>query len=584
MKSTVMKAMFATVLAVGVAMAQAEDEYDYGGGGESKQGREDVGRGKLGGEGGGLNADNKEGEKGDGPELKAKATTVEEALSNYAQKHDWNLGAYDEGKKRIIVQEVRKMDLDFNPSVDEKKFLDLRTELASELLLVAKGEVISTLYTTMSAERLLSIPGNPLRSKVSREEELFRKQMAETQRQLKRLGEKVDAAEKDVGTLNASEVMASISAWFANAEKKNLAAKYDADKKELYRNAKADFVAAEKRYSEMMSKAETLKGQITKSFKSSMTRKSEFQLHGGTVLHQVEKVFEKNGKYRFEIGLLYSWSEERALAAQAILSGKEMRFKPGKYSLREWLDNKKTKNSLALLLGPRTYIDKDGNMWYMGFSAACASEVSDVEEENQRIALEEARAEVGYALFAEACVKNVLTKEMVARDAKGVGHETERRVSKILHNETREKFDNLGLSGLGNVLPMTKVKNPRTGIEFWVCGFGINASSSANVREIKKRMEALAREMNVAVATQNEAERMIRDWIAAGKTDPRVRRDAEKYVRDVIEKYPPSGNGSVPPPKAGPQGGVGAKPEDPPAPDRPDPELYEEDDDEEEEG
>ena len=79
-------------------------------------------------------------------------------------------------------------------------------------------------------------------------------------------------------------------------------------------------------------------------------------------------------------------AQETQNAAAAVLSAKPLKLKPGKKTLREWLDSKAQSRALAQWVGPRRYIDKNGDMWFIGIAAAPVAEESAEQETNEQIA------------------------------------------------------------------------------------------------------------------------------------------------------------------------------------------------------
>lgn len=116
----------------------------------------------------------------------------------------------------------------------------------------------------------------------------MRKQLLAAQEELAKLDRNLADALAARDGITASELVAVISSWFTKAEQENLAAKMDADKKERYANAKAEFEEAEKAYKDLAEKAEALKGTISKTMKTSLSRVSEMPIYGCTILQQAE--------------------------------------------------------------------------------------------------------------------------------------------------------------------------------------------------------------------------------------------------------------------------------------------------------
>ena len=108
-------------------------------------------------------------------------------LENYLAEKGWNKG-YDEEKNRIIV--VGKVDFDVDdPEHITKDFIHLRSVKMNELLLRLKGQVIQLIFSTMSAQRILDIPGNPIQVVINEELKQAEESLASAAKALEKLNE-----------------------------------------------------------------------------------------------------------------------------------------------------------------------------------------------------------------------------------------------------------------------------------------------------------------------------------------------------------------------------------------------------------
>ena len=458
--------------------------------------------------------------------------SASEQISMYAEEKGYMLGTYDEAKDRIVVQEKISFDID-NPEVSSD-YLDLRKEKMSELLLSAKALIISTIYSSMSAERILDIPDNPIAKQVAKQNEKVEKQIKASRKQLDRLGANLDEAAANKEGMTTAEWMASISAWFMSADKENVAAKYDADKKELYANAKAEFEKAKDEYESMLEKAEKIKGEVRKELNTKIGLLSSMQIHGCTVLQQADSVTEKNGKYKYETCILYSWSGERMSAAQHVLAATELKLKPGNNTIQKWLGNKRRSGALSDWIGPRSYVDSNGDMWFLGIAPAPCSDNSDQEEQNLKTARMEARAEVGFALYADAFTKQDVQKLMQGKDTKGLGVADDYKVFKSYGEHSGERFENLQLFGLGK-LGEYKVKDA-TGQDIYVVIYGMNASSAKAMKAIKDKMHILGLEINTHQEFERERQNRMNEQIMSSRNNAAARVAGARQVDGMVQE------------------------------------------------
>lgn len=448
----------------------------------------------------------------------APAQTAKEAIEDYFNSKDgWNKG-YDEEADRIIVSDFIEFDIK-NPKVSAD-FIDLRKEKMSELMLKAKAKIIETIMSKMSGSRILDVPGNPIAKQLEKEQSEMNKALAAAREDLAKLdGNLADAlARRD--NVTPSELVAVISSWFTSAEKENIAAKYDADKKERYDNAKADFEAAAAKYKELAEKAEALKGTISKEMKTSLSRVSEMPIYGCTVLQQAESISEKNGRYKYQIAILYSWSGEMMKASGEILKGQSVKFTPGKKSIKEWISGKAKKGALAQWIGPRQYIDNNGNMWFIGISCAAVDDDADTSEANREAAELEAAAEVMFALYSDATSSKTLNKLM--RTKIGANGEKETQIYKDYSKSQGEAFKDIQISGNAELWSGT-VRHEPSGLDMHVVVYGVNSGSVKALKDIQARAVALGIEVNTYQEMERGRQEQLRRTFEASKNNPAAR-------------------------------------------------------------
>lgn len=448
----------------------------------------------------------------------APAQTAKEAIEEYFNsKENWSKG-YDEEADRIIVSDFIEFDVK-NPKVSAD-FIDLRKEKMSELMLKAKAKVIETIMSKMSGARILDVPGNPIAKQLEKEQKEMNKALQAARDDLARLDADLAAALNARDGVTASELVAVISSWFTKAEKENIAAKFDADKKERYANAKADFEAAEAKYKELAEKAEALKGTVSKEMKTSLSRVSAMPIYGCTVLQQAESITEKNGRYKYQIAILYSWSGEMMKASGEILKGESVKFTPGKKSMKEWIAGKAKKGALAQWVGPRQFIDNKGNMWFIGISCAAIDDDADTSESNREAAELEAAAEVMFALYSDATTSKTLNKLM--RTKVGANGEKETQIYKDFSKSQGEAFKDVQISGNAELWSGT-VRHEPSGLDMHVVVYGVNSGSVKALKDIQARAVALGIEVNTYQEMERGRQDLLRKTFDASKSNSAAR-------------------------------------------------------------
>lgn len=457
--------------------------------------------------------------------------TAKEMIEDYFNsKEGWNKG-YDEEADRIIVTDYIEFDVK-NPKVSSG-FIDERKERMTELLLKAKSKIIETIMSKMSGSRILDVPGNPIAKQLEKENAEMNKALAAAKDDLAKLDANLADALARRDGVTPSELVAVISSWFTSAEKENIAEKFDADKKERYDNAKADFEAAAAKYKELSEKAEALKGTIQKEMKTSLSRVSEMPIYGCTVLQQADSISEKNGRYKYQIAIVYSWSGEMMKAAGEILKGQAVKFNPGKKSMKEWIASKAQKGALSSWVGPRQYIDNQGNMWFLGIACSPVDDDSDANDANREMAELEAASEVMFSLYSDATSSKTLNK--LTRVKVGANGEKETQVLKDYSKTQGESFKDIQISGNAELWSGI-LKHEPSGIDMNVVVYGVNSGSVKALKDIQTRSVALGIEVNTYQEQERGRQQALKQTFDASKTNPAARKEGAGKAKEEVKK------------------------------------------------
>ncbi len=461
----------------------------------------------------------------------APAPTAKEMIEDYFNsKENWTKG-YNEETDQIIVTSTIEFDVK-NPKVSAD-FLDLRKEKMSELLLMAKSKIIETIMSQMSGERILNVPGNPIAKQVEKEYKEVNKALADALEQIAILDADFAEAAKEKGTVSASELLATVSSWFTRSDGENIAASYDADKKERYENLKQQVRDAEQQYAELSEKAEEIKGTISKEMKTSLSRLSQMPIYGCTVLQQAESIREKNGKFKYQIAILYSWSGEMQKAAGQILQGESIRFNPGKKSVKKWISDKAKKGVLSQWIGPRQFIDDKGNMWFLGIACSPVDEDdADQNVANEEMAGLEAAAEVMFALYSDASSSKTLEK--LAQTRRGADGEADTKVFKDYSKTQSESFKNIQIAG-NTELWSGEVRHVPSGLDMHVVVYGVNSGSVKSLKAIQARAVALGIEVNTAQERERGRQAQFRADFEASKNNAAARAEGARQAKSEVQ-------------------------------------------------
>ena len=463
----------------------------------------------------------------------APAPTAIRVIEDYFNsKEDWNKG-YDEENDRIIVTDFIEFDVK-NPKVSDA-FVELRKEKMSELLLKAKAKIIEQIMSKMSGSRVLEVPGNPIAKQIQKEKDEADRAVAVAKEELGKLDKELAASIDALGAqMTARQVVDTMTQYYTELEAKNLPASYQADQKAQYKNAKAAFEEAKKAYEELAKKADALKGQVTKSMKTTLSRVSAMPIYGCTVLQQAESITQKNGVYQYQIAILYSWSGEMMRASGEILKGKAVKFKPGKKSLKQWIAGKAKNGALSQWVGPRTYIDNKGAMHFIGIACAPLKGDADDREASREAAELEAAGEVMFSLFADASSSKTLNKVM--QTTQGADGQKETRVYKEFSKSQSESFKDIQISGNAEIWTGL-LRHAPSGLDMQVVVYAVNSGNQKTLRDVQTRATALGIEVNTYQEMERGRQAMLKGTYEASKNNAAARAaGAEGAAAALTEK------------------------------------------------
>lgn len=462
----------------------------------------------------------------------APAPTAEKAIDDYLATKDWGTG-YDEEKDRIVVKVFLDFDIK-NPKVSTD-FLKLRKAKMDELCLMGKAKIIESIMSKMSGSRILEIPGNPIAKQLEKENREMNKALAVARENLERLDKDLAEALQRRDDITASELVAVISSWFTKADKENLGEKLDAQKKADYNEAKTLFLDAEKAYKDLAEKAEAMKGTIKSKMKTSISSISEMPIYGCTVLQQAESITRgSDGKYKYQIAILYAWSGEMMEAAGRILKGEQMKFKAGKRTVKQWINSKVEKGAIAQWIGPRQFIDDKGNMWFLGISASPVMDDADDNNTQREIAELQAKAEVMFSLYADARSSKRL--ETLTQTKIGANGAKEYQTLEDYAKEQSEAFKDIMISGNQELYSGT-VRHAPSGLDIQVVIYGVNSGNVKTLQEIQTRAVAMGIEVNKKQEWLHGYYEELKKRFEVSKNDPAARNDGKNNVDKDIKSH-----------------------------------------------
>ena len=434
----------------------------------------------------------------------------------------WNKG-YDEEKNRIIVMQTVKFDID-DPNNITNDFIKLRSFKMNELLLRAKGQIIQEIFTKMSAERILDIPGNPVKEKVNLELAKAQDDLNAAIAKLQKMNEDFETARKQNDSHSFWEKLQFVSKWFEKTTAADYIANLTADKKASYEEAKVKLANAKEVYETALAKAEEVKNTLAEECKNEVSANSAMVIQGCTILKQIEGTVEEEGATKFQISAIYCWSNDMQMASGEILQGRSVKFAPGKKSIQQWIIEKAENGALATWVGPRNFIDNKGNMWFIGISCAPNHKNSSIARSYLTQASLKARSEVAFALFADAMAKQVMEETMKSYNKLNIETGDVKTTQEIIastaeHFAEKIKADITGLTPLFSNI----VTHPNSQQKIQVCVYGLDAGNVANLKKIQAASTALGIQINTAQEMERGRQTQMRERYERSKDNQAAR-------------------------------------------------------------
>ena len=272
---------------------------------------------------------------------------------------------WDDQKKRMITMGFAFEKCE-NPAFGSD-FILKRELLAKRAILMAKTELIKSIVSQMSAEDQLDVPGSPIADALNAKKEAYQTKIDAAENQVQALLQEMGDAEMAAkrGTTLADRTGAFMDAVIKKIDAGYDPAKFDAEKKARYEEAKKYYEIALREREAVIAEASNLKGEIESTMTTSVNVAASMPVMGGNVLYFYE--YYSRAEQNYGVGVVYGWSKKSEEAARACLMGEKVAINPRATSkpIREWIQTQ----DLATMVGPRSYIDHEGKRWTIGISA-----------------------------------------------------------------------------------------------------------------------------------------------------------------------------------------------------------------------
>jgi hypothetical protein len=314
------------------------------------------------------------------------------------------------------------------------------------------------------------------------EREQLDKEIAKEKEELATLLEKTNKAEADMlrGTTfgeRLNDMMAALIKKLDSEYKKN---ERDEAKIARFEALKQQLEVSKKKYAELEDKAEAMQATVRERQESAVESMASMPLYGAAAIMQTESWNEGNGQY--QVAVMFCWSMVMERSARAIVTGEEFTVKPSANakSVQDWLEDQNP----ATMIGPRQYIDNEGNRWFLGISARAYDDdlASSERRKNKQIADLYAQQMAAFCVWADVESYKMAKTAMESRGNEKVQRDI---VAESYSEKLTQSFQNKKIRGMQR-LYSEEVEHPITGGTIYVAVYGINPNDAKTALEIEK--------------------------------------------------------------------------------------------------
>lgn len=439
------------------------------------------------------------------------------ALEDYARRKQYRI-EWDENNGRLFVT----AQYEFNspdPAFD-RDFLQKREHAVQMAVLLAKGKIINFINSEISAEQRMTIPGTDAYRVLNAEYELVRENIMARQAALASLLREVDAAEARLLTTETmgERLYAAMERAFTVVEKALGSGALGRERQYEYIKAKSAYDAARGELTALVEKAENMKKKTLLEFENKIAVYSKMTLVGATVVQQAESWNAETGNC--QVAVLMCWSRGLERAARAIFVADPYREdRDGGGTVGEWLD----RHDLGAMVGPRQFLDENGQRFFVGISAWPAYTDSHMNRDSRDQAAINARQMAVFALLADTESAEESASLLRGEATGSLDVSSEDSVASALKKHLEAKFKKGSVKGL---MPLRErqVRHPISGKLVNVAVYGISPRAAAMAVKMEQDIIESEKHFDTAQAVwaeqTAEAKREIAENRALGAAAP----------------------------------------------------------------
>ena len=410
---------------------------------------------------------------------KGKWKDAEKRLLEIAKGRGWEI-RWDRKKGRII--KVESAEFICKDPLKDKGFFLKRDLAVKKAVLKAKVGIIETFGVEMSGSDMLDVPGSDVEKELGAERQAVADAVEAQKKVLMDLLGKTNKAEAEAlsETTFGQRLDDMMSACIKKLDADYNANQHDEAAKARFEELKKKYAEAQKVYKELQAKADRMQKSLKSKQTSSTTKMAKLPLFGATVLDQLESWDETTGRYK--VAVIVTWSKALEKAARAIATGQECASKPGPKSVNDWLADQ----DLGQMIGPRMYVDNEGNRWFLGVSSRRYTDSmnSSARERSRDLAEMSASQMAAFCVFADVESFKQARAVVETRGEADEESEEEDVAAESMAKKLSQVFKDKKINGLQELVN-DEAENRITGQTVWVKVYGINANDAKDALKME---------------------------------------------------------------------------------------------------
>ena len=401
--------------------------------------------------------------------------TASDLAQNFLLNANVNEGWNDDKKFFISIGNSYFTDADPSTNPD---FLNIRALKSFEANIFAKGNIISYIRTSMSAEDIVTVPSSGLSTKFDDKKYKIELKLQGKVNKYKKAAINYDKTLKtnfkSVDSISINVLMAEPLSQFIS--KLNIKIDASENKKAIaLKNAEKELLAVQTEIKELKKLAKKLQGQLSQENVSSVKTLSSMTLVGAfQVAH-----FESYVDGQYEIAVIKMWSPKQEQRALALMKGIPIILSPGNLSIKEYINS----TNWASAIGGRKFIDDKGEFFLFGIGATPIKGKSSAQMRTAKGRAELfAQKELAIALKGDITLSRE-AKEKLQEITNSDGY-SENQVASSFAENISQKLENIQIQGASKRYSDI-VTHPITNQKMYIAVYSLSLSSTQNARAME---------------------------------------------------------------------------------------------------